>query len=202
MLIETGIDVNESLVINKLDDMGITGDYSVETVGPILSDVFWNQAQLALLFAFVIMVIVVFIIFRSLIPSLAVIFAAITDIVVAMFGMSIFGITLSLPTLAGLLMLIGYSVDTDILLTTEVLKSKDVSIESSINSAIKTGLTMTLTSLSVFVVMYVVSTSIVLKEIALVVLIGLLIDMPVTWFTNAGLLRIRRKRKERVRSSV
>ena len=83
-----------------------------------------SQVYFALAFAFLFMSITVFIIFRNLVPSLAVIAAALCDIIIAVGGMSLFGIPLSVATVGALLMLIGYSVDTDILLTTRVLKAK------------------------------------------------------------------------------
>ena len=45
------------------------------------------------------------------------------------------------------LMLIGYSVDTDILLTNRVLKRFEGTVNEKIFGAFKTGITMTLTSL-------------------------------------------------------
>src|SRR3989338_6286510 len=107
LLVEAGADANETEILEKLNNLGVSGEYSIKTIGPALGEVFWRQAQIAIIAAFIIMSFVVFLLFRSLAPSIAVILAATTDIVVAMFGMSLFGIELSLPTLAALLMLIG-----------------------------------------------------------------------------------------------
>jgi preprotein translocase subunit SecF len=140
---------------------------------------------------------VVFIIFRSFIPAVAVILAAITDIIVSMFVVSSMGITLSLPTLAAFLMLIGYSVDTDIVLTTEVMRSGGRDVSKSIRIAMKTGITMTLCALAALFAMYFVSGSHVLQQMATVLIIGLIFDLPATWLTNTGLLRWQAERKER-----
>ncbi len=84
-----------------------------------------TQVYYALAFAFLFMSITVFIIFRDFVPSLAVILAALSDIIIAIGGMSLFGIPLSVASVGAILMLIGYSVDTDILLTTRILKRKE-----------------------------------------------------------------------------
>ena len=55
-------------------------------------------------------------------PSGAVVLSAFADIVMTAAVMTVIGIELTLPTTAALLMLIGYSVDSDILLTMRVLK--------------------------------------------------------------------------------
>ena len=94
---------------------------SLQSVGALLSERALTQVYYAIAFAFLFMAITVFIVFRELVPSIAVILAAFSDIVIALGGMSLFGIPLSVASVGAILMLIGYSVDTDILLTTRVL---------------------------------------------------------------------------------
>ena len=86
-------------------------------------------------------------------------------------------------------MLIGYSVDTDILLSTRVLKRKEGTIYDRVISALKTGLTMNLTTLSALLVALYFSNSPVLSQIMTILLIGLVIDIMNTWIQNAGILR-------------
>jgi len=86
------------------------------------------------------MSIVVFIIFRTPIPSIAVIFAAFTDIVLTIATANLLGMSVSTAGIVAILMLIGYSVDSDILLTTRVLKRKDERVNSRIFGAFKTGI--------------------------------------------------------------
>jgi len=103
--------------------------------------------------------------------------------------MDLIGIKLSLATLAALLMLIGYSIDTDILLTTELLKSRGREIPESVRTAMKTGLTMSFTTIGALVALYIAGTFI-LEQIAMVLMTGIIVDIFVTWFTNAGILRL------------
>jgi preprotein translocase subunit SecF len=184
LLIETGTDVSDKEVIEKLRGIGVSGDYNVKSIGPVLGEIFWEQTQIAIIIAFVLMAIVIFIMFRTLVPSLAVILAATTDIVGTMAVMHILGMELSLASLAALMMLIGYSVDTDVLLTTEMLKDR-----GKVRTAAKTGLTMSATTLAVLFAMLFISNSFVINQIVSVLIIGLIIDIPATWLTNAGILR-------------
>ena len=62
--------------------------------------------------------------FRTFIPSIAVIFAAFADIVMSLALVDYLGIKISAAGIAAFLMLVGYSVDTDILLTSRALKRK------------------------------------------------------------------------------
>ena len=92
-------------------------------------------------------------------------------------------------------MLIGYSVDTDILLTTRVLKRKEGTVFDRIIDSMKTGMTMSMTSLLAAVVAYTFSTSDVIKQIMIIIIIGLAFDMLNTWIQNTGILRSHLDRK-------
>jgi len=103
----------------------------------------------------------------------------------------ILGIKMSSAGIVAFLMLIGYSVDTDILLTNRVLKRHEGDINTRIFGAFKTGITMTLTSLFavVFALVIVKSFSIVLTQIFTILAIGLCFDLLNTWITNVSILK-------------
>jgi preprotein translocase subunit SecF len=176
---------------------GINGTATIQSytsVGPLLSKQSLNQVYYALAFAFIFMSITVFIIFRNFVPSMAVILAAFCDIIIAIGGMSVFGIPLSLASVGALLMLIGYSVDTDILLTTRVLKRREGTINERAKDAMKTGFTMAAAAIGSMMALYLVVKFLmpyaqVLDQIAAVLIIGLIADVLATWLMNLGILR-------------
>lgn len=143
----------------------------------------------AVLFAFFFMAVVIFIRFRTLVPSFAVVLSAFSDIVVTIAVMILLGIPLTAGSIVALLLLIGYSVDTDILLTTRLLVRKAGRFEDRLWRAMKTGLTMAATTIFAVGILYVASASVVLKEIAVVILIGLVVDLLNTWIQNARILQ-------------
>ncbi|MEL4305958.1 protein translocase subunit SecF [Methanococcoides sp. LMO-2] len=180
----------------------VTSKYSnveIKQIGALYGKELQSQALKAIALSFIGMAIVVFLIFRTAVPSIAVVLSAISDIAIAVGFMNITGIELSLGTVAALLMLIGYSVDSDILLTTRVLKRRGTANEN-IGRAMHTGLTMTTTTLAALVVMYIVSTfsylvtsSVsqvnLLSDISIVLIFGLVADIMNTWLLNTGILR-------------
>ena len=177
---------------------GITLDsdnFSIEIVGSSLGENFYKQMMIAILLAFLFMAIVVFITFRMWIPSLAVVFAAFADLSITMAILNLANIRLSTAGIAALLLLIGYSIDTDILLTTRILKKREGTIFEGIMSSMKTGLTMSITTIVALSVGYLVATSLVLKQMFLIIIIGLLVDIIITYCMNAGLLVWYAKRK-------
>ncbi len=190
-LIETSSEIDPEEILDELEAMGIeTEDRSIETIGPSLGATFWSQAQLAIIIAFIFMGIIVFVIFRTFVPSVAVIMSAMSDMVITLALMQVFGIELSLAGLAALLMLIGYSVDTDIMLTSRLLReSEDKTLSDKIRRALKTGLTMTLTSIAALTALLLSAISPVLSQIAMVLIIGLTIDIMNTWLMNSVVLK-------------
>jgi len=172
-----------------------------EFTGSTLSQSFYRQLLIAILIAFFFMAIVVFIIFRTAIPSTAVIISAFADILMTLVIIDLLGIKVSTAGIVAFLMLIGYSVDTDILLTTRMLKRKEGTLNKRIYAAFKTGITMTLTSLLAMLIAFLMvkSFSAVLAQIFLVLVIGLAFDLLNTWITNVSILKwyveARRKRK-------
>ena len=174
-----------TLINERYPDTSI--DYIDETFGKTLQ----GQAMIALLFSFIGMAAVVFVAFRTSIPSIAVVTCAFADIVGTAAVMSLVGIPLTLPTTAALLMLIGYSVDSDILLTMRVLKRQG-KLEDKLEGAFRTGIIMTSTTLAAALSLWFVATVAhigVISDIAAVLLIGLVLDIMNTWITNATLLK-------------
>lgn len=190
-IIETSSEIEPDEILSELASLGInTDDSSIESIGPSLGMAFWLQAQLAIIIAFIFMGIIVFVIFRTFVPSIAVIMSAMSDILITLAFMQVFGIELSLAGLAALLMLVGYSVDTDIMLTSRLLReSEEKTLADKMKRALKTGLTMTLTSIGALAALLLSAISPVLSQIAMVLLIGLSFDIMNTWLMNSVILR-------------
>ncbi len=187
-------DMEQSEALRIMEEAGYNAEIDgFNSISASVSGQFFQQAQFAFILAFTIMSVVIFYAFKDFTPSIAVVFAAGGDILIAAAGMSLIGVPLSLGSLAALLMLIGYSVDTDIVLSTRVLKMNRGKMKSRMWSSMKTGLTMSSGGIAGFAVLYLVSTSIVgpseLSNIAAVMVIGLLADIPLTWLGNTVILK-------------
>ncbi len=185
--IEAPADVKSSDLEAYLKTQYPDAELSFSVFNPTVSKQFQDEAIKAILFAFIGMSIIVLLVFRTPIPSLAVVLSAASDISISVALMSIFGIKLTLGTIAALLMIIGYSVDSDILLTTRLIKRKGALVDK-VRGAMKTGVTMTLTTLSAMIVLYIVSQNDTLDSIAIVLIFALVVDLINTWMLNTGIL--------------
>lgn len=193
VILETTSNADETkAVLEEYLKYELTEDNSsFEFTGSSLSAGFYKQLLIAILVAFIAMGIVIFIIFRLFVPSIAVILSAFADILMTLVAVNILGIEVSTAGIVAFLMLIGYSVDTDILLTSRVLKREGDSLNKKIFESFKTGITMTITALlSVLVSLFIVkSFSSVLAQIFTILAIGLLFDILNTWITNVSLIK-------------
>lgn len=171
-------------------------EFTIEEVGSQLGQTFFKEISISLLLAFIFMGIVVFAFFRNPAISGAVILSAFSDIMVTVAILNIIGFKIGTAGIAALLMLISYSVDTDILLSTRVTKRKQGTVFDAVLSSMRTGMTMTLTTLTVVTIALIFAKSLVLREIMFIVLIGLLVDIVNTWIQNAGLIRWYYKKKK------
>jgi len=198
-LIVEASDIEEDALVSALTAQGVPmeqGNYSVEVMGSSLGASFFKQTIIAVIVAFIFMSIVVFVTFRNLLPSIFVILCAVSDIISTIAAIDLLGIKLSTAGIAALLMLIGYSVDTDILLTTKVLKRREGTIFQRTVGTMRTGMLMSLTALGAGMAGYFYTQSDVVKQIMLIISIGMIFDMVYTWIQNAGILRWYLEKKE------
>ena len=168
---------------------------SIEEISNAISERFWNGTIRAILVAIGAMSVVMFLYFRKVVPALGIIVSGVSNIVGTFAVMSLMGISISTSGIAAILMLLGYSIDSNIVLTARALKRKELALNERIYSAIKTGLTMSVTSIVALFVLYLASTAAILKTISLILIIGLLLDLMFTWIQNAGILRMYLERK-------
>ena len=164
---------------------------SIESSGSALGQNFYKQLITAVIISFILMSIVIFVLFRTFVPSIAIVFAALSGIIMTVAVVDFIGIRLSAAGIAAFLMLIGYSVDVNILLTTRVLKKREPSLNKRILGSFKTGIFMTSTALAAVFPAFFIVTGLPdsFRQIFLIVGIGLLVDIMNTWLTNASVIK-------------
>ncbi len=189
--IESSAQTDEEIagLITAIQQKIPTEDYTVEVTGSSLGKSFFYQTFVSLALAFVLMAIVVFAYFRNFYPSIAVILAAFSDIVITLAIFNLLGEKLSTAGIAAFLMLVGYAVDDNILLTSHLLKRRDANTMITIKRAFTTAITMVSTALVAILAGLLITNSEVIRQIMLILFIGLIVDLMNTWIQNVGILR-------------
>lgn len=187
-------------ILGDIGRVASYSSYSYREVGSALSKTFLAKTQEIVFYSFLLSAIVVLIVFRSVGPSVAVVFGAVGDVAITAGVMSILGIPLTLATIATLLMLIGFSLDTDIMLTMRVYKRREGTKEERALEALKTGTLMNLTTIGAFGALLVIANWLQIPtyaQIGAVAVIGGFVDFIVTWGFNAGFVLWRLEKEEK-----
>ena len=169
-------------------------NYNVESMGSSLGESFFKQMFIALIFAMLLMGLVFQLYFRSFYATSAAIFSAFMDIFITFAIMTALDVRLTAGGIAAYLMLISYSVDTSILLSTKLLKENG-ELKTSLFGAMKTGLTMSVAGIVATTISFLMTNNETLKQIMLILIIGLFIDVLTTWIGNVTFLRMKLEKK-------
>jgi len=174
----------EKLTGSFVELVGQYDSISFQEISATLSTKFFDKIVLVSVTSVLLTTVAVFFIFRTAVPSLAVLSGAVSDIIIALGAMGLFHIPLTLPSFAALLMLVGFSLDTDVLLTMRVIKHREGHARDRAFDSMKTGLTMSIAALvafgSLFVLAYLTHIN-TYYEISSVAIAGLVGDMFATW---------------------
>ena len=190
-------DLAREELTNYLENSINIKDISVQETDSGLGTSFLKEILTAIAIAFILIIIVILIAFRKFVPSLAIILSLLLDLTITFAIISFLGVKISTAGIAAFLMVIGYSIDTDILLTTRLLKRKEGSKYERLKSAFKTGMLMTITTLIALSIGFFITNSLVLKQMFGIILIALIVDIISTWLMNAPILLLHLKNKEK-----
>lgn len=150
---------------------------------------FYANTVIMYILPLLLLAVLIVIYFKDSIPSFGIILCAASDVFFSLAVFNLMGLKLNTAGVAAFLMLVGYSIDTDILLSVRVLKRKEGSMFDRVVDAMKTGMMMSLSALIAVLTAYFVTSSAVIKEMMFILAVGLAADIVFTWIQNAGILR-------------
>ncbi len=176
-------------VVNTVKTLAPDAEVVLYDVSPTLGKEFWNVMMNITIVAVLLLLLVIIFYFRHPLPTFIMVVSAVFDIAIMLSLMALTDIPLTLTTLAALLMIVGYSIDTDVIVSTFLFKRRnEADIYSLTERAFKTGVTMSLTTLIAMVVIYIVgflTSNITVLRIANILVYGVMADILITWLFNA-----------------
>ena len=190
-------EIRENLRLYLARELGVSeNQVTVYNMGSILTSLSKRQARNALAVAPILMALVIFLNFRSLKTSGSILASVWLNVFDALGCMSLVGVKLSIGSMAGLLMLLGYSDDTNNLLVTAVEKGVGGTPRERAAAAMKTGLVVNGTTFFTLLLVNLLTTSTLVDELTFPLLAGMVFDVVNTWFLNASLTLGKRERRE------
>ncbi len=162
----------------------------IETVVPVLGQEFWDAMRNVFIAAVVLLLLAIMAFFRNPLPVLIMVVSTLYDALVILGFMGLVGIPLTMFTLTVLLMMIGYSIDTDVVASNHLVRKRGERFQSA-ERAFKTGITMSLTTL--IAMLFVLGVGILTRNVTamwvgMVLVAGVIADMIITWTFNVPVL--------------
>ncbi len=193
---KVGLDIQTTTVLDQNLENQVTQflyeRYSLKNAkilvfAPALGETYRRQAVQAITVAVVVIGLCLLIVYRRKIV-LVTIPCILLDLLAGLGGLALTSTPLSLASLAGLLLLLGYGVDTNVLLSNSVIKRPEGEPEDRVASAMKTGFTITGTTLLTMLLINLFVNNPSIDQLSTVLIFGLAADLLNTWFLNASFL--------------
>jgi len=188
VIVEAGPEFNESFVVEAVNETFPGYKFDIRHVGPAMGASFLKSSQKAVAIGFILMGLILAAIFRVPIVALTVILSGFLDVFEAAAYMTLFGIKLAPHTIGALLMLMGWSVDSEVLFDTKILKRKGGDPKERALNAMKTAMTMSAAVFASLIALYWFSTAKLVRDIAMILLLGAFFDLINTWFQSLSMV--------------
>jgi preprotein translocase subunit SecF len=125
--------------------------------------------------------------FRNISQAFSNVISIISDVINVIGVMNLLGISFSTASIAGILMIMGYSADRNIILATNILKRSEASMKYRLIHTIKTSLTMDAAAFVTFIVLFFGTTNAIIQNIAIILIFGVLFDDFTVWILNGSI---------------
>ncbi|MFA5743944.1 MAG: hypothetical protein WC936_03900, partial [Candidatus Nanoarchaeia archaeon] len=127
VLTEQGISKERliGIIQDFLNDTLIEKDISFGSQSSVIGDNFIKETSWLFLIGFFLMIIVSYLSFKEIIPALTISISTLADIIGILSVFDLFGVKIGVITIGALLMIMGYSTDSDILLATNIFIKKE-----------------------------------------------------------------------------
>lgn len=190
--IEVANETNVNDVLNDIKSFGTpVSSYFVETIEP------YNLSQIThkLITVLILIFLCFFLFYRKIVLCFGVISATLANLLTVIAITSLFGVRIGFAGLGGLLILISYIINSNVILLNLVLDSESENFKNKYKKSLISYLTIVITIASVISFVLVLSTSKLLSGMLGVLLVGLFSDFLFTWLLNASILEIWLRKK-------
>ncbi|MCS7093673.1 MAG: hypothetical protein RMJ18_00590 [Candidatus Aenigmarchaeota archaeon] len=165
-------------------------DISVQFIGPELGTAFFSQVVYLLSIAYVLVFIGNFFIYRRISVATTILLSSFANIIY-IFGMTtLLNIPITFAGFTSILLVIAYTIDSNILLSTKLLGSKIEEFYEQYKKTLITGVTISSSLILSMIIVLIFSDSPFLNNIAQVLLIGFAVDLINTYLLNAGIIEV------------
>lgn len=165
-----------------------TNSVIIEPIGPVISSLQGEQIVYSIIVVFIVIGIITFIIFRRRVISMAILLVVELDILCVLGYMALFRVPLGLTSITAIVMIVGYAIDTNILLAYHVFKRVGGEPREQAATSLNTGLTMSVLLIVILLSLNLLTSAMQLDVLTATLIFGVAINILNTWFLGAGIL--------------
>ena len=192
-----------SNAVSKLFGINLTSSNSnIDFVGASLAQGALSDSIFLLSIAFILVAIVSLFYFRNFAQAFSNVISIISDVINVVGLLDLLGLSFSTASIAGILMIMGYSADRNIILATNILKRKEAEMKYRLVHTIKTSLTMDAAALATFLVLLFGTSNAIIQSIAIILIFGVIFDDFTVWILNGSIQLAAIKYKEETKQTV
>lgn len=170
---------------------------TVEQYNSTLGAFLFNQFFLLVVIAIVLVSLINLILYRSKEVTIAIVLTILFDLLVISFVLSILNIPIGYMGLVGMIMVVGFAIDNNIVLATNMLREKNREFAERARMSFKVGFLMELFILFLAISLLLLVNVENVREFAIVLLIGCVADLVYYLFVNIPLFKYFEVRKEK-----
>ncbi|RDD52272.1 hypothetical protein BA065_02570 [Nanoarchaeota archaeon NZ13-N] len=183
-------DINSDLLIQELNAIGISErEISIQRFSSYVGGIIFNQLSLLLIISTLIISFLIWVRFRERRSVIGIISVILWDMFITLALINLVKLRVGPVGLVTLIGILGFAIDNNIVLSTNVYQEKDLSFDDRIKMSLKVGLLMELFVVLVVIPLYLLIDLPIIKEFSLIWLFIVLADSYAYLFFNVPLYR-------------
>jgi Preprotein translocase subunit SecF len=198
--IESGKQINETLLINLLNqDYNIKllpTDISIQQYSSLVGNLIFNQFLFFVILAMILAAFIIFIAFRASKITLNIISTILFDVVGLLSILSITKYPIGANGFIGMLMILGFAIDNNVVLSTNIVKEKDKPFIERVRMSFRVGMLMEVIALYTLLLLYFIVPEPSVDEFAFVLSIAIILDLLYYLIGNIPLYKYFEAKKE------
>ena len=198
--IESGKQINETLLINLLNqDYNISllsTDISIQHYSSLVGNLIFNQFLFFVILAIVLTAFVIFIAFRASKITLNIISTILFDVIGLLAILSITKYPIGANGFIGMLMILGFAIDNNVVLSTNIVKEKEKPFIERVRMSFRVGMLMEIIALYTLLLLYFIVPEPSVDEFAFVLSVAIILDLLYYLIGNIPLYKYFEAKKE------
>jgi len=198
--IESGKQINETLLINLLNqDYNISllsTDISIQHYSSLVGNLIFNQFLFFVILAMVLTAFVIFIAFRASKITLNIISTILFDVIGLLAILSITKYPIGANGFIGMLMILGFAIDNNVVLSTNIVKEKEKPFIERVRMSFRVGMLMEIIALYTLLLLYFIVPEPSVDEFAFVLSVAIILDLLYYLIGNIPLYKYFEAKKE------